>query len=105
MATRTKTEYSEQDKIQQTDHDSLIRLEGKLDTLITDVQNLKNIDIKDLRDGMANRVTDLDQRVKKLEDVKIGAMWLMMAISIAFTLFGLYVRGFIETLWQHVYGH
>lgn len=104
MANRTTKEYSEQDKIQQSDHDAIIRLEGKLDQLINDVKNLKEIDIKELKDGTSDKLSNLEVRVKRLEDVKTKLVGVYITVGVALTLFGIYIRGFIEDLYKHIYG-
>lgn len=105
MATRTKTEYTEQDKIQQTDHDSLIRMESKMDQLIGDVRNLKDVDIRELKDGMASKLSELERRMKSIEDLKTKLFGSFLAVSVGLTVFGFYIRGFIEDVYSHVYGH
>jgi hypothetical protein len=48
------------DKLQRLDHDSIVRMESKLDGLIADV--------KAMGDGMATKVADHDVRLRTLEN-------------------------------------
>lgn len=50
------------DKIQRADHDTLIRVEAKVDQIVTD--------IKDLKDGVNAKVSDHEQRINVLERIK-----------------------------------
>jgi hypothetical protein len=106
MANRTKVEYSEQDKIQASDHDSLIRLEGKLDQLISDVQNLKNIDIKELKDGTTDKLTDLQHRVVALEfwRTTIISAWGIASAILIFIWFQWW-GPLVNEIVHHVTGH
>ena len=49
-------------KIQRTDHDTLIRLEAKVDQI--------GVEIKELKDGLNVKVADLDNRVKLMEKLR-----------------------------------
>lgn len=51
--------FINQEKIQQMDHDLLIRLESKVDGLV--------IDIKDLKDGTSQKIADHEARLKVIE--------------------------------------
>jgi len=95
MAIRTEKSYNEQDKIQATDHDSIIRLEGKVDQILVDIKELKN--------GFANKIVDLEKRVQSLEGLKTKMIGIGIAVSIAIGLFGLYIRSFIEDVFKHIY--
>ncbi len=103
MPERTQNEYREQDKIQAADHDSLIRLEGKVDQIL--------IDIKELKDNTAGKITELDtkisgfdKRLKSLEDLRIKFIGSLITLSFALVLFGIYIRGFVEDIFKHIYG-
>jgi len=47
------------DKLRRSDHDTLIRLESKVDSMVND--------IKDLKDGTQLRLLDLEARVRIIE--------------------------------------
>lgn len=49
-------------RIQKSDHDTLIRLETKVDQIV--------VDIKELKDGLNAKVADLDARVKLMEKLR-----------------------------------
>lgn len=53
------------EKIRRSDHDTLIRLESKVDTLVTDV--------KELKDGTTAKLIQLETRISALE--KIGEQY------------------------------
>jgi hypothetical protein len=92
---RTLKQYSEQDKTQATDHDSLIRLESKVDQIL--------VDIAELKDGTTGKIIDLDRRIKALEEIRTRAIGVTIALGFLLGLFGLYIRGFIEEIYKHLY--
>lgn len=94
---RTEKEYTEQNKIQAIDHDSIIRLESKVDQILTD--------IKELKDGFSSKIDDHEKRLQTLESIKTKMVGVSVAIGIALTLAGFYIRGFIEDIYKHLYGH
>ena len=49
-------------RIQKSDHDTLIRLETKVDQIV--------VDFKELKDGLNAKVADLDARVKLMEKLR-----------------------------------
>lgn len=51
------------DELQRADHDTIVKIETKLDGLITDV--------KIMGDGVMGKLSDHEVRIKKLEDVVI----------------------------------
>ena len=53
------------DKLQRTDHDTLIRLEGKVDSFLTQYLS----DMKELKDGTTAKINDHEVRIKTLEKV------------------------------------
>ena len=55
----SSAEIESLDKLQRMDHDTLIRLESKVDSLITD--------IKDLKDGTSQKLTDHETRLRVME--------------------------------------
>lgn len=55
----SKTELDALDKLQRTDHDTLIRVEAKMDTVVSDIRALK--------DGNTLILTDHDMRLKLIE--------------------------------------
>lgn len=52
---------NEPEKLQRTDHDTLIRLEGKVDSIQRDVAELK--------DGISSKIADHEIRIKAIEKV------------------------------------
>lgn len=95
MAQRTEKDYYEQDKVQRIDHDSILRLEGKVDQIISDIRELK--------DGFAFRIQCLEEKVEKLDGLRIKVVGIMITVSVALGIFGLYIRGFIEDIFRHIY--
>lgn len=59
--TMSNTELESLDKLQRIDHDTLIRLESKVDSLITD--------IRDLKDGTSQKLTDHETRLRVIEKI------------------------------------
>lgn len=55
----SSAELESLDKLQRIDHDTLIRLESKVDSLITD--------IRDLKDGTSQKLTDHETRIRIME--------------------------------------
>ncbi len=53
------TELDSLDKLQRLDHDTLIRLESKVDSVLTD--------IKDLKEGTTTKLADHELRLRVLE--------------------------------------
>ena len=51
------------EELQRLDHDTIVRLESKVDGLI--------VDVKELKDGTTAKIIDLDIRVKAVEKVVI----------------------------------
>lgn len=49
------------DRLQRSDHDTLIRLESKVDTLI--------VDVKEMKDGTSTKIAALETRVESIEKV------------------------------------
>lgn len=56
-----KAQIQELDKMQREDHDLLIRLESKVDSLI--------VDVKDMKDGISQRLADHDTRLRAMEKI------------------------------------
>ena len=54
-----KESFTTLDRMQRADHDTLIRVEGKVDGIVTDV--------KDMKDGVNTKLLDHEARVKILE--------------------------------------
>jgi len=52
---------NELEKLQRTDHDTLIRLEAKLDGLVNDV--------KEMKDGTTKTLADHERRISKIEQI------------------------------------
>ena len=59
------TSSTDLESLQRADHDTIIRLEAKLDGLIADV--------KIMNDGMSKQIGDHEVRLRKIEDIVIQA--------------------------------
>ena len=51
------------EELQRIDHDTIVRLESKLDGLVSDV--------KEMKDGTTAKIIDLDLRIKSIEKIAI----------------------------------
>lgn len=60
-----KHEGTNYEKMQFEDHTTLIRLEAKVDNFLTQYI----VDVKELKDGTNNRLADLENKVKKIEQL------------------------------------
>lgn len=54
------TKLIDLDKLQREDHDTIVRLEAKIDGLV--------IDVKGINDGTSSKIADHESRIRKLED-------------------------------------
>lgn len=54
-----KVELNDLDRLQRMDHDTLIRLEAKVDQVVSD--------IKEMKDGTTTKMVDHETRIKSLE--------------------------------------
>lgn len=69
------------DRLQRTDHDTLIRLEGKVDNFLQQYI----LDMKELKDGTTSKINDHEARIKVFEKIaetlvtpqgnKVDIMW------------------------------
>lgn len=78
-----------EDKMQSSDHDLLIRIETKMESLI--------VDIKDLKCSTNTQMTDHESRIKKLESKTITSVVMLTIYSSA-------IAGLIGLLIYHITG-
>lgn len=81
------TSEAQREKMRQTDHDLLI----KLDVKMTDI----GTDIKDLKDGLSTRVGNLEKRVDILEDFRSKAMGIGAVLTV-------FIGGFASWVWSRL---
>lgn len=73
---------AEQEKLQRADHDTLVRVEGKLDSLSTSLMSLQNDHEARLRIMEKDeRVRVIEQRLDSTEGIVKGFRWALAVVT------------------------